>query len=67
MNLYLIIFFEEMLKEILRKIDTILNEPTQSSADLIKMALEAIDDGEAMRARELFNQATLNAVRGDKF
>ena len=55
-----------MVKEILRKIDMILNEPTQSSADLIEMALDAIDDGEPMRARELFDKATDKAVTGDK-
>ena len=53
-----------MVKQVLQKLDTILNEPTQSSADFIDMALQAMEDGDPARAIEHFKEASINAVKG---
>ena len=53
-----------MVKQVLQKLDTILNEPTESSAAFLEMALQAMEDGNPVRAKDHFMDATRKAVTG---
>ena len=54
-----------MVKQILSKLDTILNEPSQNSGNYVAKALQAIEDKDFMRAREYFDKATDKASTGN--
>ena len=53
-----------MVKDILNKLDTILNEPSQNSGNYVAKALQAIEDKDFVRAREHFHEATKKATTG---
>merc|ERR1712123_315048 len=55
---------KDMVKQVLQKLDTILDEPTKSSAEFLDMALQAMEDGNPVRAKDHFMDATRQAVKG---
>ena len=59
------LIFKDMVKEILSKLNIILDEPSQSCCDLVCQALQAIQDGEHGRAKHFFEDAINKALQGE--
>ena len=57
-------FIKEMVKNVLQKLDTILDEPPKSCGDFIDKALQAIEYERPKHAKGYLEKAVENAVKG---
>ena len=57
-------FIKEMVKDVLKKLDTILDEPPKSCGDFIDKALQSIEYNCPKDAKSYFKKALDNAVKG---
>eukprot|EP00092_Neocalanus_flemingeri_P078957 GFUD01098315.1.p1 GENE.GFUD01098315.1~~GFUD01098315.1.p1 ORF type:complete len:259 (+),score=52.55 GFUD01098315.1:30-779(+) len=55
---------KEMVKMVLERLETIIDEPSQSCGDFIQEALQAMEDGYPKEAYENFAEAIKNGVKG---
>ena len=63
-GLQMFFFIKEMVKNVLEKLDTILDEPSKSCGDFIDKALQAIEHKCPKDAKGYFEKAVENAVKG---